>query len=825
MLSHLRQAIRQFRLSPIFTVTAVLSVALGIAASSTIFALADALLLAPAVGVRDAGGVLDIGRSTTGRRESGRAQTPGGFDNMSHPAFLYLRDHTQTLSGMAAVHFGGSALSLTTGGTSERITGTIVSGNYFDVLGTQPALGRFFTADEDRMPGARPVVVLTHALWTTRFGARPDILGTDIRVNNRAFTVIGVAEPGFAGTTLVGTDLWIPTAMIAEAWGLANTQMLTDPAAVWHVAIGRPKPGVSRAQVQAELVTLMEAFKAQEPRANRSHSIAVIPLSRIPGPVRTPFLGFVAALFLLTTALLAIACSNVAGMLLVRASTRRREMATRLAIGASRGRLLAQLLTEIVVLFAVAAALALPLTMWLTRALMLSLPALPMPLNVELTVNARVMAFAFIAALLTAVVFGLAPARHALGADLAPMLHGANATADRSRLRLRHGLVVAQVALSLMLVGVSLLFVRTLGNAGRIAPGFRVADIDLASIDVALAGYRDQQAVSLLDRFHERLSSISGITHVAAAKMIPLQGSSMGLGSVHVEGRQQGPDGSDELAADWNAVTADYFATLDMRMAEGRPFSATDRDGAPMVAIVNETFARQAWPDRPAVGQRFIQRRRESDRTLEVVGVVADAKYRYISEEPHPHVFVPLAQQPMSDVTFFVRHEPGRRVSADVRQAIAQVEPAVPVLFVQPLEEAVAIGLLPQRLTAWIAGSVGGIGTLLAALGLYGLMAFLVAQRTREIAIRMALGASTRAATRLVLAQAARLTVIGVVIGLLLSAGAGTVLDSLLVGITPLDPVTTATTTLLIISVLGIACWIPARRAARTNPATALRAE
>ncbi|MEO8679279.1 MAG: ABC transporter permease [Vicinamibacterales bacterium] len=812
----IRHAIRLLGRSPIFTVTSIASLAIGIGASAAIYSLSDALLFEPTAGLRNAGEVVDIGRANEG----------SGFDNMSHPAYQYLHDHTQTLSLMSAVDFGGGPMSLGDNGASERVFGTLVSGEFFDVLGTRPALGRFFRKDEDLVPGERPVVVLTHAFWMRRFHGDPDILQKPLRLNNHEFAVVGVAEPGFSGSSLVGTDLWVPMSMVAIVKGRADSSMLDEPGGVWHVAIGRLKPAVPMAQAQAELNTLMDAFKASEPRANQRHTIALVKTSRIPGPMRLPFLAFIGFLFALTGALVAIACSNVAGMLLARAAARRREMATRLAVGASRGQLIAQLLTETIVLFLAAGIVALPITLGLIAGLEGFLPTLPVMINLDLSLNPRVIAFSLGTALLTAIVFGLAPARHALGGDLAPMLHGANATADRRRFRLRNTLVVAQVALSLMLVVTAFLFLRTLQAAAHTDPGFQTANIEIASVDVSLSGYREQAAVALAQRFQERLRGVSGVSSVAVSRMVPLQGSGFGLGRLRVPGLQQGPDRRDTVDADWNIVSPEYFETIGMRMVEGRAFTAADRDAAPMVAVVNETFAREAWPGRLAIGQRVMQETRgDEERALEIVGVVRDSKYRYISETPAPFIYVPLAQQPTSDMTFFIKHAPGRPIAQDVRAAVAQVESSVPIVVMQSLDEATAIGLVPQRLAALIAGSVGSIGIFLAALGLYGLMAFLVAQRTREIAIRMALGASEHDMRAMVLKQAARLGAGGAAIGLVLAGAIGTLAESLLVGVPPIDPVSFGGTAVLFTVVLGVACWTPANRAATTDPATALRAE
>ena len=517
----LRHAARLLARSPAFAVTAVLSLSLGVAASSTIVSVADALL-GPATGVREAGRVVDVGRGNAGR----------GFDNMSHPAFEYLRAHATSFEGLAGVEFGGRPMSLMTAGSSERVFGNLVSANFFDVLGTRPALGRFFRSDEDVVPGERPVVVLTHRFWTRRLGADPAVLDRPLVLNNRQFAVVGVAEPGFEGVNLAGTDLWLPMAMVAEARGRASAAELTDVRGVMHMGVGRLKPGVGRGQAESELNALMAQFKAANPTANQRHTASVLPTSRVPGPMRTPFLVFVGVLLALTGALLAIACSNVAGMLLARATSRRREMATRLAIGASRGRLLAQLLTETALLFLVAGVIAVPLTIGGVRLLNAFLPSIPVALNLAVTVNGRVVAFALGVSLAAAVGFGLAPARHALGHDLAPLLHGAAATADRRRLWLRHGLVVAQVALSLMLVATAGLFVRTLQAAANIDAGFTTTDVALANLDVSLSGFRGPAAVDLVQRLQARVAALPGVTAVAAARVIPLQGSGFGSGPV-----------------------------------------------------------------------------------------------------------------------------------------------------------------------------------------------------------------------------------------------------------------------------------------------------
>jgi len=376
-----------------------------------------------------------------------------------------------------------------------------------------------------------------------------------------------------------------------------------------------------------------------------------------------------------------------------------------------------------------------------------------------------------------------------------------------------------------MLVVTALLFLRSLDKASSVDPGFSTANIDIATVDVSLAGYREQRAVELAGRFLERVRALPGVQSAAAARMIPLQGSGFGLGSLKAPGIE-GPGREGRFETDWDIVSPDYFSTISMAIVDGRAFNDGDRAGAPFAAIINETLAQQIWPGQSAVGRTLMQDMGDNEsRPLQIVGIARDAKYRYISSPKAPFIYVPLAQQPTSELELCVRHDPGRDVAREIRATVTQVEPTVPVLMLQSFDEAASIGLLPQKLSAWIAGSVGTIGLFLAALGLYGLMAFLVTQRTREIAIRMALGATAQQVRSMVLRQAARLGLAGAFIGLLLAAGVGTLAQSLLVGVPPIDPVSFGTTAIVLLLVLAVAAWTPAARAAATDPAKALRAE
>ena len=808
-----RYAMRLLARQPLFTATVVLSLALGLSAATSVYALAEALLFRVSPGVRDASRVVDISRTTNG----------GGYGTLSYPMFVFLRDHATTFERIAATSQTPAPLSLMHGGTSERAFGQLVSAEFFDVLGVRPAIGRLFRPGEDDVADLSPVVVLSYRVWQQRFNGDAGIIGRTIRLNGTPFLVIGVAERDFKGETILSTDLWLPMAMAGTVRGESSTGVLSDPTATWHRALGRLRPGVSRDAASAELNVLLDVYKSSTPGVPASYGIGVAPAGRLTPPARARFAPFIGLLFLFACGLLAIACSNVAGLVLARSTTRHREMATRLALGAGRGRLLGQLLAETVLLFLAGGLLALPLATWTMIGLRAMLPPLAAPIDLDLTVTPRVVLVALGMAVSAGLIFGLAPARQALRADVAQQLHGRSATADGSRLRLRHALVVVQVALSLAMATTAGLFVRTLDAAARLDRGFQTANIDIVTLDTTVAGAGQ---AALMDRIVARLRGVGSIDSVAFARMIPLVSGSLRLGEIRVPGLHDTAR-MRVSEADWDVVSPEYFKTLGIPLQAGREFGAGDRGGAPEVAIVNETFARLAWPGRPALGQRF---RRTTggggpEREVEVVGVVADAKYRVSTEAPRPFVYVPFAQNLQTHVELFVRHAEGYAISSDAARAVSDADPRLPIVQVQSFADVVAGEFFPQRLAAWTAGSVGSIGMVLAALGLYGLVAFLVAQRSREIAIRMALGASQGTVASMVLRQAARLGTIGTGLGLALAAALSAIVHSLLVGVPAADPLTFGGLTVVMGLVLFAASSIPARRAARTDPASALRAE
>jgi predicted permease len=454
------------------------------------------------------------------------------------------------------------------------------------------------------------------------------------------------------------------------------------------------------------------------------------------------------------------------------------------------------------------------------------LPTLPVPLALELRIDPRVMTFALSLAALTSMLFALLPALQATRFEVAPALHGQNATADRKRTWLRHSLVAAQVAMALLLLVAAGLFLRSLQQVATIDTGFNAKDVDLIHIDTRIGGYRtDAEGVRVVEALTEQFARVPGVTSVGTTRMVPLMSGRLGLGGLRAPG-YTGPDGTDSVQADWDVVSPGYFATLELRLLQGRGFDSRDREGSTRVAIVSETMASRLWPAQNPIGRTLIQRMSDSEENpLEVVGVARSAKHYSISEPPGNFVYVPLAQQFMSEVTFVVRHAAGGSRINDLRRAVVEFDRNLPVIHTQTLEDATALALLPQRLAAWIAGGVGTIGLLLAALGLYGITAFAVAQRRREIAVRMALGATRHRVLSLVLRQSGRLALIGAGVGLALAAAVSQLLDSLLVGIGSIDPLAFGAATAVLFGVLVFAAWAPAHRVSRMDPMRALRAE
>jgi predicted permease len=814
-LQDLRYAVRLLRRNPLFALTAVLSLAIGIGANTTIFTIANALLFKPPLGVADASRLVDVGRSQDGQ----------GFDNGSYSNYLDIRARNTVFSGIYAYRLGPEPMSLRGKDGVERIYGEMVSTNYFNVLGTPPHIGRLFTSDDSEQPAATPLAVLSHRFWMRRFNGDPAIVGQTLVLNGRPFMVIGVTPEGFHGTTVLTSDLWVPVNMVGELASRLPPAILTSRESAWLVMGARLKPGVTVGQAQAELANIGRALEQEFPDANRGKGLRVVASSPVPGD-GAPVAAFMAVLMAIVMLVLAIACANVAGVLLARATTRRREIAVRLAIGAGRGRLIRQMLVESTLLFLIGGSGGLVLARLMTGALLSLLPAVPLPIDVTLALDGRAVVFTLTLSLVAAILSGLAPAFHASRAEVVGALKS-DTQGGPERIWLRHAFVVSQVALSIVLVVGAGLFARALQRASEIDPGFDPHGVELATLDLSLGGYTADTGRVFARELIRRVRETPGVQAAALSAVMPLGDRGIGLGGLAVPGVEL-RNGRRFFDVDWNVITPGYFATMKMALLTGRDFSDADREGTPSVVIVNETAARQWWPRQDALGKTLLQETGRPDapdavRTLTVVGVARDSKYRNLGEDPRPFVYVPIQQQYMSRTVIAARSAHGQRLAGQLRALLASMNPNLPIVQALTFDAYSQLGLLPQRIAASVAGSLGLVGVLLAAIGIYGVTAYMVSSRTREIGIRMALGAERASVVRMVLRQGLTLTMIGAAIGLAVAAAASRLLGSLLFGVGATDPLTFIGSTLLFFVVGAAACYVPARRATAIGAMDALR--
>jgi len=814
-LQDLRYAVRLLRRNPLFALTAVLSLAIGIGANTTIFTIANALLFKPPLGVADASRLVDVGRSQDGQ----------GFDNGSYSNYLDIRARNTVFSGIYAYRLGPEPMSLRGKDGAERIYGEMVSTNYFNVLGTPPHIGRLFTSDDSEQPAATPLAVLSHRFWMRRFNGDPAIVGQTLVLNGRPFMVIGVTPEGFHGTTVLTSDLWVPVNMVGELAPRLPPAILTSRESAWLVMGARLKPGVTVGQAQAELANIGRALEQEFPDANRGKGLRVVASSPVPGD-GAPVAAFMAVLMAIVMLVLAIACANVAGVLLARATTRRREIAVRLAIGAGRGRLIRQMLVESTLLFLIGGSGGLVLARLMTGALLSLLPAVPLPIDVTLALDGRAVVFTLTLSLVAAILSGLAPAFHASRAEVVGALKS-DTQGGPERIWLRHAFVVSQVALSIVLVVGAGLFARALQRASEIDPGFDPHGVELATLDLSLGGYTADTGRVFARELIRRVRETPGVQAAALSAVMPLGDRGIGLGGLAVPGVEL-RNGRRFFDVDWNVITPGYFATMKMALLTGRDFSDADREGTPSVVIVNETAARQWWPRQDALGKTLLQETGRPDapdavRTLTVVGVARDSKYRNLGEDPRPFVYVPIQQQYMSRTVIAARSAHGQRLAGELRALLASMNPNLPIVQALTFDAYSQLGLLPQRIAASVAGSLGLVGVLLAAIGIYGVTAYMVSSRTREIGIRMALGAERASVVRMVLRQGLTLTMIGAAIGLAVAAAASRLLGSLLFGVGATDPLTFIGSTLLFFVVGAAACYVPARRATAIGAMDALR--
>ena len=790
---------------PLFALTAVASIAVGIGANTAIFTAVSQLLLARPGGVVDHGRVVDIGRTRNGE----------GFDTVGYQTYLDVRARAHGFAGIVGYTLEPKPLSLARDGGAERIFGQQVSDNFFEVLGVKPALGRLFVTGDDRIGVKNPIVVLGHEIWKTRFDADASIAGRVITLNGEPFEVAGVAQPEFRGTSVLAPDVWVP--MTAMAPGLADDELLRSRNSVWMVMMGRLDGGGSIEQAQAGLDAVMAQLREEHPEAYEARGLVAKPASRVPG-VSGMIGGFMGVLMTLVGLVLLIACVNLAGMQLARAAARSREIAVRLALGASRRQLVGQLLLESLLLCAAGGVLGFVLGRWLLQGLWSLIPPIPFPLAIEFTPDLRVLLFTAGVSLAAGLLSGLAPALQSTKPALVPALK--DDSRAPARLRMRHLFVGGQLALSIVLLLAAMLLLRAFKSALDIDPGFEPARVVNASLDLSIAGYTEESAQPFYRAILDAARAIPGAENAALAVQTPLEGSSFGMGAVRV------PELAEErqFDTDWNIVSPGFFETLRMPIIRGRSFTDADRDGAPRVAIVNERFAERAWPGQDPIGRRLVTENGD----VQVIGLVRDARLRIIGDAPEPYFFVPIYQQPFLRAQLFLRH--GEAVTAaavipSLREAVRRTNPNLPVVSTMDMAEVAAFGLIPQRLAATLAGTLGIAGLMLAAIGLYGLMAYAVASRTREIGIRQALGAEPKTVIRMFLRQGMKLALIGSTIGIALGLGVAFAIQGLLFGISPVDPIALSVTVATMLTVGLVASYLPARRASAITPLAALRSE
>jgi predicted permease len=801
--------------NPGFAAVAVFSLALGIGANSAIFSIVQQLLNNPFPVERPQELVSVF---MTDRRN------PGNLP-MSHLNFKDLRAQNRVFSDTAAFAFAQMNY-LGEGGSSEQIAAQVVSGNYFDVLRVRPALGRTFRPEEDAANGSGPVAVISYGLWERQFGKDPNIVNRTLSLNRQAFTVIGVAPQGFNGTLVFGApDLWVPMSMHDVA----------QPGFTWYeqrrglflFSFARLKPGTSVTQAQANLRAIGSQLERDFPNDNQGRNFSALPLLDVrlnPQGGGGPVVQTSLLLMVVVGLVLLIACANIANLLLARATARAREIAVRLALGAGRARLIRQLLTESVLLSLLGGALGLIVAYWCVD-LIRSAPV-PLPPNFlrQIGLDSRVMIFTGALSLLTGLLFGLAPAIRASKPNLVPALKNETAPvagSPRGVLRwvtLRQALVVAQVALSLIALVAAGLFLRSLQSTQRIDPGFETSRVLTLDLNLGREGYTQEQGLLFHERLLERAAGLPGVTSVAVAQNLPFQGGF--ARSVLLEGAE----GSEQnrTLVQVNPVSPGYLRTVGIPVLRGRDFTTHDTLDAPLVVIVNETMAERFFPGGDAIGRRFRFFGDTADTTI--VGIARNAKYNGLNEDPTPFVYHPLRQVYNPAVSLLVRTSgEATALAPEARRVVQQLDPRLSILNVGTLADQIDLALSPQRIVVVLLSIFGVLALVLAAMGLYGVASYSVSQRTREIGIRMALGATRTSVMRLVLLQGMALVGVGLVAGLASAALLARSVQGLLVGVPPADPITYAVTAVLLALIAAAASYFPARRATRIDPLVALR--
>lgn len=821
MIQDLRYGVRTLLKNPGFTLIAVITLSLGIGANTAIFSLTSALLLRSLP-------VPQPEQLVTVNRGEGVSLGP-----LSYPDFVALRERNEVLSGLAASY--SAELSFGNGSRSEVARGELVSSDYFDVLRLQPVLGRGFLPEEEHTLGTHPVVVLSHGFWQSRFNGNPQIISQTITLNRQKYTIVGVAPAGFNGLAeMFPTDLWLPVTMLPQT-SPALQASLSNRFEQLFAAIGRLKPGVSVEQAQTALETINRQLDLAEPppttrqrNANEDRSLKLEQPQGIGIPSMRRRARIAATLlFVVVSIVLLIACANVANLLLTRATARRKEIAVRLALGASRFRLVRQMLTESALLGLLGAGAGLLLAFWINRALMALKPPLPgaVGFNLDLQLDAPVLGFTLLLTLLVSLLFGLVPALAASRPDVVRALKDETGAASQrgqhGRFNLRNALVVMQLAVSLVLLIAAGLFIRSLQQMQKIDPGFQTENRLALSFNLEPEGYNEAKGREFARQLVERVRALPGVQAATMANFLPLGFLKLTESAV-IDGRT-----TSTVNAVAQRVGLDYFRTIGTPLLRGRDFTPQDSANAPAVAIINETLARRFFPNEDPIGKRVrIGDPISNAQPYEIVGIAKDTLITSIAEAPRAATYRPLAQQHSSRVTLVI-HTTGnpQALLAAVRHEVQVLDENIPAQEIKTLDEFIALSFWPMQMGARLVGAFGLLGLLLACVGLYGVMSYAVAARTREIGVRMALGAERRDLLRLIVGQGLTLALLGTGAGLALAMAVTRVLRKFLFGIGATDPLTFLGVALLLTLVALLACWVPARSATRVDPLTALRHE
>ena len=803
-------AARQLKASPGFTIAAILCIALGIGANSAVFSLANSLLFRlPKVEEPERLVRMFISYASGLK-----------FGSFSYPDYVDFRDKNDVFTGVVAEAL--RPLHLSVGENNEKVAGSIVSGNYFSELGVGMALGRSFLPEEDETPGTHPVAVLSHGLWQRRFGSDSNVIGRTVQINGYPYNVIGVAPRGFMGTNVaIRPDIWVPILMQEQL--IPGMNLLEKRGNHWiQFTIGRLKPGVTAEQARASTNALMANLTEEFPDSNEGKSVDLYPEAEasLHPMMRQGFVGFLSLIFAVVGFVLLLACANVAGLLLARVAARHREVSIRLALGASRRRLIRQLLSESLLLSVVAGGFGLLLAYWLIHLIKSFRPPTDMPFYLDVQMDPVVLGFTCLVAVLTGFIFGLVPALQATKQDLVTSLKEATTSQVGRASFIRRLLVVGQVAVSLfLLIGAGLL-VRSLQNARELEIGFNPDNLAVGIVDLGLQGYDETKGRQFRRDLRERLESLPGVQTVGYALDLPL----------HLAGRQNGvlpegfeiPEGSDSPNIDFNYADHGYFHAMGIPIMKGRGFEETDNEEAPPVMVVNEAFAERFWSGQDAIGKRV----RMNGEDHEVIGLIPTGKYFSLGESPKPFMYLPAGRYYRGTTVFHVRTagDPGAMLEP-IRREVQLLDATLPISDLKTMHGALGFALLPARLAAGVVAIFAILALLLAAVGLYGVIAYSVNQGARDIGIRMALGARSADVLSIIVRKGMTLTAAGLALGLLLGLAGTRVMGSLLYGVSPMDPTVFAIGCLGLAGVALFASILPARRAAKLDPVVVLRNE